>query len=108
MATASLPTKNKTAAEAKEILNNVYGDTILAASVCPKWHRQFRSRDFSVNDRATSRCPKETEASDTQCLKETSLGQHKKRKKHYVQCIAVGLHLRGTGNTVYTGVEDDA
>ncbi|KFD51240.1 hypothetical protein M514_07840 [Trichuris suis] len=40
--------RGKTAAEAKKILCDTYGDGIVSIATCPRWHRRFQTGNFDA------------------------------------------------------------
>ena len=53
--------QNKSAAEARRILVETYGDNALSDTTCRDWSRRFKNNDFKLEDKERSGAPKKFE-----------------------------------------------
>ncbi|EFN79988.1 Putative uncharacterized protein FLJ37770, partial [Harpegnathos saltator] len=58
----------KSAAEARRLLEEVYGEHALSKTTCEDWFKRFRSGDFVTEDKERSGRPKTIEDADLQAL----------------------------------------
>jgi len=66
---------NKTAAESHRILEEVYGEQVLAEQTCRKWFARFKSGDFDLEDKERPGQPKKFEDKELEALLEENSSQ---------------------------------
>lgn len=58
----------KTAAEARRLIEEAYGEYALSKTTCEDWFKRFKSKDFDVRDKKRSGQPKRFEDTEMQAL----------------------------------------
>ncbi|KFD60091.1 hypothetical protein M514_05576 [Trichuris suis] len=91
--------RGKTAAEAKKILCDTYGDGIVSIATCRRWHRRFQSGNFDVSDRHRPGRPSRVEHGDLRAPLDdnSAVTTQELAEAPDVHRTTVCLHLHGMG-----------